>query len=174
MVVELGCHVAAKTNKKEQKYLRLLLHLERLIGNETDLISIMATVACELYHSFKDFNWVGFYRVTEKDFLKIGPYQGEHGCLTISFDRGVCGTAARKKTTQLVPDVSKVSYHIACSPKTRSEIVVPLIQRRKVIGILDIDSHKFSAFDAVDRKCLEIICEMIVGRISGCAPTLLT
>jgi GAF domain-containing protein len=170
MAVDLECHMATKTNKKEQKYLRLLLHLERIVGNETDLISIMATVACELYHSFKDFNWVGFYRVTEKDVLKIGPYQGEHGCLTISFDRGVCGVAARKKTTQLVPDVSKVPYHIACSPKTRSEIVVPLIQRRKVIGVLDIDSHKFSAFDAVDKKYLEMIREMIVGRSSGAAP----
>lgn len=157
--------MAAKVKKKEQKYLRLLLHLERLIGNEIDPISIMATVACELYHSFKDFNWVGFYRVTEKNLLKIGPYQGEHGCLTISFDRGICGAAARKRTTQLADDVSKVPYHIACSPKTKSEIVVPLIERRKVIGVLDIDSHKFNAFDSVDRKHLEMICEMMVERI---------
>jgi L-methionine (R)-S-oxide reductase len=159
--------MVTKMNKKEQKYLRLLLHLERMMGNETDPISIMATVACEIYHSFKDFNWVGFYRVTEKNLLKIGPYQGEHGCLTISFERGVCGAAARKKTTQLVDDVSKVPHHIACSPKTKSEIVVPLIQARKVIGVLDIDSHKFGAFDSVDRKYLEMICEMCVKRIGG-------
>ena len=159
--------MAAKANRKQQKYLRLLLNLERLIGNETDLVSIMATVACEVYHVFKDFNWVGFYRVTEKNVLKIGPYQGEHGCLTISFDKGVCGAAARKKTTQSVPDVSKVPYHIACSPKTKSEIVIPLLQARKVVGVLDIDSHRFGAFDSVDKRYLEMICEMIVERTRG-------
>ncbi|MCX5801599.1 MAG: GAF domain-containing protein [Candidatus Eisenbacteria bacterium] len=166
--------MATRTNKKEQKYLRLLLHLERLIGNETDLVSIMAAVACEVYHSFKDFNWVGFYRVTEKDLLKIGPYQGEHGCLAIPFDRGICGAAARKKTTQSVADVSKIPHHIACSPKTKSEIVVPLLRGRKVIGVLDIDSHKFSAFDSVDRKYLEMICEMVAERAGGNAAAQLT
>jgi len=151
-----------RANRKEQKYLRLLLHLERMIGNEADPIAIMATVACEVYHSFKDFNWVGFYRVTEKNLLKIGPYQGEHGCLSIPFERGVCGAAARRKNALVIADVSKVPYHIACSPKTKSEIVVPLLKGKKVVGVLDIDSHKFSAFDSIDKKYLEMICEMVV------------
>lgn len=156
-----------KVNRKEQKYLRLLLHLERLIGDETDTVSIMATVACELYHFFKDFNWVGFYRVTEKDVLKIGPYQGEHGCLKIPFDKGICGVAARKRTTQIVGDVSKVPCHIACSAKTKSEIVVPLLMRKKVVGVLDIDSHKFNAFDTIDRKYLEMIGATVVERMTS-------
>jgi len=159
--------MTAKTNRKEQKYLRLLLHLERLIGNETDPIAIMATVACEVYHSFKDFNWVGFYRVTEKNLLKIGPYQGEHGCLSIPFEKGVCGAAARKKNTLVIADVSKVPRHIACSPKTKSEIVIPLVKGKKVVGVLDIDSNKFSAFDAIDKKYLEMICEMVVKSFGG-------
>ena len=161
--------MAGKVNKKEQKYLRLLLHLERLIGDETDPVSAMATVACELYHSFKDFNWVGFYRVTEKELLKIGPYQGEHGCLRIPFDKGICGAAAVKRTTQIAGDVSKVPHHIACSAKTKSEMVVPLLLKKKVLGVLDIDSHKFNAFDSVDKKYLEMVAAMVVERT--CAAT---
>jgi hypothetical protein len=86
----------------------------------------MATVACEVHHSDDRFDWTGFYRVTEPGLLKIGPYQGGHGCLVIPFDRGVCGAAARTGEIQLVPDVDAFPGHIACSSSTRSEIVLPV------------------------------------------------
>jgi L-methionine (R)-S-oxide reductase len=89
----------------------------------------MATVACELYHGDDRVDWAGFYRVVAPGLLKIGPYQGGHGCLSIAFDRGVCGAAARERRTQLVPDVDAFPGHIACSASTRSEIVVPVIDR---------------------------------------------
>jgi GAF domain-containing protein len=88
--------------------------------------------------------------------LKVGPYQGRHGCLTIPFERGVCGRCARDKTTQIVADVAQVPYHIACSSTTRSEIVLPLLDARgEVRGVLDIDSDILGAFDAVDQEALE-------------------
>ncbi len=86
----------------------------------------MATLACEeIHHSDDRFDWTGFYRVTEPEVLKIGPYQGGHGCLVIPFSRGVCGAAARTRQAQLVPDVDAFPGHIACASSTRSELVLP-------------------------------------------------
>jgi len=127
-----------------------------LIAGERDEIAVLATVAAELHASFPHFHWVGFYRVVSPGLLKVGPYQGGHGCLTIPFDRGVCGRCAREKRTQLVEDVRLLPYHIACSATTRSEIVVPVLDRRgDVRAVLDIDSDLLAAFDAVDQEALE-------------------
>ena len=128
-----------------------------LCEGETDAISKMATISCELFHAFDGFDWVGFYRVTEPRLLKIGPYQGTHGCLVIPFDKGVCGACARTQTTQLVGDVSTFPGHIACSATTRSEIVLPVLKSDKLIAVLDIDSNLPDHFDDDDRKALEHI-----------------
>ena len=85
---------------KQQSYDAVLCRVRDLIVGETDVIAAMATVACELHHAFDYFDWTGFYRVVEPGLLKVGPYQGTHGCLTIPFDRGVCGAAARLRKTQ--------------------------------------------------------------------------
>ena len=105
--------------------------IRAVCAGEDDAVALMATVACELYHAFDDFDWVGFYRVTAPELLKIGPYQGGHGCLVIPFARGVCGAAARERRTQVVADVDAFPGHIACAASTRSEIVVPVHRPRR-------------------------------------------
>jgi GAF domain-containing protein len=132
--------------------------LDTLLSGETDAIAIMATVAGELFHAFDTFDWVGFYRVTAPGWLKIGPYQGGHGCLTIPFARGVCGKCAREGRTQLVPDVRALPYHLACSATTRAEIVVPVFNAAgEVRAVLDIDSDTPAAFTPADQTALEAI-----------------
>lgn len=145
-------------DEKRRILRRTRLNLSALIAGETDEIAVLATAAAELFHAFPHFHWVGFYRVTQPGVLKIGPYQGGHGCLVIPFERGVCGRCASEKTTQLVFDVNELPYHIACSCKTRSEIVIPLLDSsNRVRAVLDIDSDFPCAFDMVDREELELL-----------------
>ena len=133
-----------------------------LTDGEDDTIAIMATIAGELFHGVDGFDWVGFYRVTAPGMLKIGPYQGGHGCLQIPFDRGVCGAAARLKQTQLVDDVEAFPGHIACSSSTRSELVVPCLNRQgEVFAVLDIDSDQ-PAFFTKDHK---VFCEELLAAV---------
>jgi L-methionine (R)-S-oxide reductase len=144
--------------EKRQTYKLAWRNIEALIAGEQDEIAVLATVAAELQHAFPQFHWVGFYRVVQPGLLKVGPYQGRHGCLTIPFERGVCGRCAREKATQLVADVTQVPYHIACSSTTRSEIVVPLLDAGgEVRAVLDIDSDIPGIFDAVDQEALEAL-----------------
>ncbi len=126
-----------------------------LTEGETDQISLMATIACEVHHADNRFDWTGFYRVTEPGLLKIGPYQGGHGCLVIPFERGVCGAAARTGEVQLVPDVDAFPGHIACASSTRSELVLPVRDASgAVIAVFDIDSDQPDAFSQQDSKAL--------------------
>lgn len=131
--------------------------IEALCDGETDAISKMATISCELYQNLEGFDWVGFYRVVSPGLLKIGPYQGGHGCLVIPFDRGVCGACAREEKTQIVDDVDAFPGHIACAASTRSEIVLPVYEGGELIGVLDIDSDKPSNFDETDEAALNAI-----------------
>jgi len=152
-------------HEKQRLYDLTLGAIREPIEGETDLIAVMATVACELHHRFDWFDWTGFYRVVAPGLLKVGPYQGPHGCLQISFDRGVCGAAARLRQTQIVPDVRTFPGYIACSSSTRSEIVVPVLTPQdQLVAVLDIDSDRPNAFGEVDRINLETICRMI-GRV---------
>lgn len=147
---------------KRQSYDSLLSRVSELIAGETDPIAVMATVVCELHYAFDYFDWTGFYRVVEPGLLKIGPYQGTHGCLTIPFDRGVCGAAARTCKTQIVPDVREFPGYISCSSTTRSEIVIPILTPAgSLVGVLDVDSDRLGAFDEIDRVNLEKICMMV-------------
>ena len=123
---------------------------------ETDQVALMATVACEVHHSDARFDWTGFYRVTAPNLLKIGPYQGGHGCLQITFDRGVCGAAALTGQVQLVDDVDAFPGHIACASSTRSELVIPFYDAQgSLIGVFDIDSDQPAAFDQNDADQLQ-------------------
>ena len=129
-----------------------------LTEGEDDVVSLMATVACEVHHADDRFDWTGFYRVVGPELLKIGPYQGGHGCLVIPFSRGVCGAAARTGQVQLVPDVQAFAGHIACSSSTRSEIVLPVWGRGGVLlGVFDIDSNLPDAFGQDDADALRLI-----------------
>ena len=126
-----------------------------LTEGEDDRVALMATVACEVHHADDRFDWTGFYRVVAPELLKIGPYQGGHGCLVIPFSRGVCGAAARSREVQLVPDVDAFPGHIACASSTRSEIVLPVFDKAgEVIAVFDIDSDQPDAFTEADAKAL--------------------
>ena len=128
-----------------------------LCDGETDEIAKMATIACELYQNLEGFDWVGFYRVVEPGLLKIGPYQGGHGCLTIPFGKGVCGACASTGETQIVDDVNAFPGHIACAASTQSEIVLPVFHKGELIAVLDVDSDQSANFDKSDAEKLESI-----------------
>jgi GAF domain-containing protein len=128
----------------------------------------MATLACEIHHADDRFDWTGFYRVTQPELLKIGPYQGGHGCLVIPFSRGVCGAAARTRQVQLVPDVEAFPGHIACASSTRSELVLPVFGLAgRLIGVLDIDSDQPDAFTARDAVELQRILDDTFANTAG-------
>lgn len=132
-------------------YLTLAATIDSLTHGETDQIALMATIACEVYHADARFDWVGFYRVTAPETLKIGPYQGGHGCLVIPFSRGVCGACARSRAPQLVADVNAFPDHIPCSSSTLSELVLPVFDAEGVlIAVFDIDSDQADAFTETD------------------------
>ena len=133
------------------QYTDLRKTIASLTEGETDVISLMATVACELHHCDDRFDWSGFYRVVAPELMKIGPYQGGHGCLVIPFSRGVCGAAARSGEVQLVADVDALPDHIACASSTRSELVIPVTDKEgALIAVLDIDSDQPDAFTQDD------------------------
>lgn len=126
-----------------------------LTEGETDVVSLMATLACEIHNHHPFADWTGFYRVVSPELLKIGPYQGGHGCLVIPFSRGVCGAAARSGKVLNVPDVDAFPDHIACASSTRSELVLPVWNGSgRLLGVLDIDSDTPAAFTSEDEAWL--------------------
>ncbi len=139
-------------------YPTLAKTIAALTEGEDDEVALMATLACEIHHADDRFDWTGFYRVTAPETLKIGPYQGGHGCLVIPFSRGVCGAAARTRETQIVADVEAFPGHIACAASTRSELVIPVIDGNdRLLGVLDIDSDRPDAFTEEDARELASI-----------------
>ena len=139
-------------------YDRLATDLDALCHGETDTVALMATMACEVHAAHPMADWTGFYRVTGPDMLKIGPYQGGHGCLVIPFARGVCGAAARTGQVQLVPDVEAFAGHIACASSTRSELVLPVWNGQgRLLGVFDLDSDTPAAFTETDAGQLAAI-----------------
>ncbi len=139
-------------------YDSLAIALRALCDAETDTVALMATVVCEVHHAHPLADWTGFYRVTAPGLMKIGPYQGGHGCLVIPFSRGVCGAAARTGQVQLVPDVEAFADHIACAASTRSELVLPVWNGAgRLLGVLDLDSDTLAAFDQTDADRLTVI-----------------
>ncbi len=148
-----------KGNNKQELYENLLQQIKALVEGETDMIANMANIAACLKDTFH-FWWVGFYRVVG-DMLVLGPYQGPLACTRIRKGKGVCGTAWQNAETVVVPDVDAFPGHIACSSLTKSEIVVPIINKGAVVAVLDIDSEKFDNFDAIDRKFLEEIASVL-------------
>lgn len=147
-------------------YADLARTIAALTEGETDDVALMATVACEVHHSDERFNWTGFYRVVAPELLKIGPYQGGHGCLQIPFSRGVCGAAARTGEVQLVPDVDAFPGHIACASSTRSELVLPVLNGAgEVIAVFDLDSDLSDAFTPEDADALTEILKAVFGRL---------
>lgn len=144
---------------KQEQYEALLPQIKGLLSGEPDLIANLANISAALHEQF-GWLWVGFYIVKE-DELVLGPFQGPVACTRIRKGKGVCGTSWEKATTLIVPDVEKFPGHIACSSKSKSEIVVPVIRNGKVIAVLDVDSEALNHFDATDQQYLEQILNLI-------------
>ena len=152
---------------KDRAYAQLHAHALNVLGGIDDDIAGMATMSALIHHAFR-FLWTGFYRVVSPDILRVGPYQGTLGCLDIAFGRGVCGTAARERRTVIVPDVEKFPGHISCDARSRSEIVVPVMNANgSLIAVLDIDSEKRNTFDQQDAAGLERIVRWFAGEGRG-------
>jgi GAF domain-containing protein len=149
---------------KPELYRWLADQLRALLGDETDLVANAANTAALIYHTLPDINWAGFYFL-KGDELVLGPFQGKPACVRIQLGKGVCGTAAAQRKTLVVPDVHKFPGHIACDSASNSEIVVPLIQNNKLLGVLDVDSPILGRFDEEDQKGLEILSKIFVERI---------
>jgi L-methionine (R)-S-oxide reductase len=155
------------SNEKSEIYRTARREIDALLEGIEDPIAAMATCASVLHPRISAASWTGFYRVVTPSLLRVGPYQGGIGCLEIPFERGVCGAAARTRTSQLVPDVHAFPGHIACDESARSEVVVPVFDRQgALVAVLDVDSREAAAFDEVDRDELEKIAE----RVGRCWP----
>jgi L-methionine (R)-S-oxide reductase len=143
---------------KTTAYEELNNHAQAILDGITDPIAAMATLCSLVHHAFRHL-WTGFYRVVEPGLLlRVGPYQGSLGCLEIAFGRGVCGTSAAEVRTVIVADVAKFGGHITCDPRSRSEIVVPVLGAHgDLIGVFDVDSEELAAFDEDDQRGLELL-----------------
>jgi L-methionine (R)-S-oxide reductase len=148
---------------KERAYAVLHSHILSVLSGIDDDVAGMATMSALIHHAFGHL-WTGFYRVVSPELLRVGPYQGTLGCLDIQFGRGVCGTAAAERRTIVVPDVERFPGHIACDARSRSEIVVPVINSDgSLIAVLDIDSEQRARFDQHDAAGLERIMQWFAG-----------
>jgi GAF domain-containing protein len=148
------------TGSKAERYAAVGGEIAAVLDGEPNLTARMATVAAMLAASFDHYFWTGFYVVDPEkpDELVVGPYQGTLGCLRIAFGRGVCGTAARSRQTQVVEDVHAFPGHIACDSRSASEIVVPVVDAQgRLIAVFDVDSEQPAAFDRTDVEGLEKI-----------------
>ena len=148
------------TGSKAELYAQAAAEIAAVLEGEPNRTARMATVAAMLAATFEHYFWTGFYVVDPErsDELVVGPYQGTLGCLRIAFGRGVCGTAAATRATQLVADVHAFPGHIACDSRSASEIVVPVLDHEgRLIAVFDVDSEQKAAFDAVDQQGLEAI-----------------
>jgi L-methionine (R)-S-oxide reductase len=150
---------------KDADYSQLALELQGLLQGETDRIANAANASSLLFHALPEVNWAGFYFM-QNGGLVVGPFQGKPACVRIPLGKGVCGTAAERRETIVVPDVHQFPGHIACDSASRSEIVVPLIQNGTVIGVLDIDSPLPRRFDDADRRGIERAASIYMDSIS--------
>jgi len=150
----------ALPTEKAARYAAVAEEIGAVLDGEPNVVARMATVSSMLANSFETYFWTGFYVVdpTKAAELVVGPYQGTLGCMRIAFGRGVCGTAAAERKTQVVPDVHAFPGHIACDGRSASEIVVPVFDAAgELIAVFDVDSDRPAAFDEVDQAWLEKI-----------------
>jgi L-methionine (R)-S-oxide reductase len=147
---------APRAASKQQLYEELTVQASAMLEGEKDAVANAANLASLIWHLLPDLNWAGFYFL-RGDELVVGPFQGKPACVRIAVGKGVCGTAALKRATVLVPNVHEFDGHIFCDSASNSEIVVPLLDGSRLLGVLDLDSPKLARFDAVDRAGLELI-----------------
>jgi len=154
---------------KRQGYAQLAAALRSLLAGEPDPIANAANLAALLYHSLPELNWVGFYFVRAGE-LVLGPFQGKPACVRIAFGRGVCGTAASRRSSVVVQDVSRFPGHIACDPQSCAELVVPLLAGERLLGVLDLDSPRVGRFDEEDRRGIEQLAQIYLQSTAAAAP----
>lgn len=151
---------------KTEQYQQLVQQARVLMEGETDKIANAANMSALVMHALPDLNWAGFYFYDGTE-LVLGPFQGKPACLRIQLERGVCGTAATTRQTQLVPDVHAFPGHIACDAASRSEIVVPLLHEGRLIGVWDVDSPIAARFDVQDQSGMEMLCQIYLDSVFG-------
>ena len=148
---------------KNELYIVLDEQLTALLGDEKDIIANMSNFTSLLYHSIKDINWLGFYILKDGE-LVLGPFQGKPACIRIAIGQCVCGTAAKKQETLIVHNVHEFDGHIACDTASKSEIVIPIINKKQIFGVLDIDSPNFDRFDEDDKIGLERLINTLIDK----------
>lgn len=145
---------------KLERYQLLLKQAQSLLEDEHDLIANMSNISALLFNNLPDVSYAGFYRYQNNELI-LGPFQGPVACMHIAIGKGVCGTAAKARETQIVPDVHKFAGHIACDAATNSEIVIPIMKNEVLIAVLDLDSKDFARFDDIDAEYLTKIANCI-------------
>jgi GAF domain-containing protein len=153
------------TGSKPEQYAQLLAQAQALLHGERDRIANAANLSALVYHALPDLNWAGFYLFDGNE-LVVGPFQGLPACVRIPLDKGVCGAAARTRTTQRIEDVDAFPGHIACDSASRSELVVPLLVDGQLFGVFDLDSPSRARFDADDQHGIEAIPQSFVASLN--------
>jgi L-methionine (R)-S-oxide reductase len=148
---------------KTTLYRDLKAQLAELFADESDGLANAANLCAVLYHGLPQLNWVGFYFLHGSE-LVLGPFQGRVACVRIGLGRGVCGAAAQRRETIIVPDVHEFPDHIACDSASRSEIVLPLVHKGRLLGVLDLDSPVLARFDLEDRDGLSSSCTLLLAK----------
>ena len=157
---------AIATDDKAALYAELVQQAEGLMHGETNTIANAANFAALVYDAVPDLNWAGFYLFDGEE-LVVGPFQGKPACIRIALGRGVCGTAAQTRQTQVVRDVHEFAGHIACDAASNSEIVVPLVKADGTLfGVWDVDSPSVARFDDEDRKGMEALCRVFMATLA--------
>ena len=152
---------------KREHYDDLLQQARGLLAGERNLIANAANFSALVYHSLAEVNWAGFYLFDGTE-LVVGPFQGKPACIRIALGRGVCGTAAQSRETQLVRDVHAFAGHIACDAASQSEIVVPLVREDgSLLGVWDVDSPVTDRFDEDDRAGMQALCAVFMAAVNG-------
>jgi L-methionine (R)-S-oxide reductase len=146
---------------KAEIYLQLRQQLSALLAGERDGLANAANMSALLYEALPDLNWAGFYFLRGRE-LVLGPFQGKVACVRIALGRGVCGTAALRRQTIIVPDTHEFPGHIACDSASRSEIVIPLVQGGRLLGVLDLDSPQLARFDQEDAEGLVAAADVLL------------
>jgi len=153
------------STSKSELYDQLAAQLSSLLAGERDLIANAANFSSLIFHSLPDLNWAGFYFAKDDD-LVLGPFQGKPACVRIRIGQGVCGTAAARRATTIVPNVHEFPGHIACDSASNSEIVIPLIKKDELIGVLDLDSPVLARFDEADAEGLQRLAAILIATIT--------
>jgi GAF domain-containing protein len=159
-------HISTRYEFKDKPsdYASLARELASLLAGESDLIANAANTTALIFDAVPRLNWAGVYLLKDSELL-VGPFQGKPACVRIALGAGVCGQAAARRATIVVPDVNEFPGHIACDAASRSEIVIPLVLGDALLGVLDIDSPELARFDAADREGLERLAAIFVASV---------